>query len=181
MAYDEFGAESCQSAFWTMCRLPKIFHKFNFLMHFGRIFKEWPGRPGFFRVRVADQAVDMGQIIYIDEMFIINSEIGGGAHQLCRSFHPWSKSPIWTGKWGTLGANNLYEWNVHWIFRERWGDPSLESLAIHGLDPHLNRYLGDLWGRSFMLLKCVCNNGVKKQTKETEQRPPSFVYYNFLW
>ena len=56
-----------------------MFLKINPTVLFGRNLKERPRGPDFFRVRVADQAVDMGQIVYIDEMFIIKFEIGGGS------------------------------------------------------------------------------------------------------
>ena len=42
-AYAEFEAESCQSAFLTMCRLPKLFRKINSTVLFGRNLKEGPG------------------------------------------------------------------------------------------------------------------------------------------
>ena len=64
--------------------MPKLFHKINSTVLFGRNLKERPVDLDNFKilsayVRVVDLATDRGQIIYVDEMFIIKIEIRGGS------------------------------------------------------------------------------------------------------
>ena len=44
---------------------------------------------------------------------------------------------------GPLGQV-IYVNGMYIIFCDQWGRPPFTSLANHGLDPHLNRYLGGL-------------------------------------
>ena len=90
----------------------------------------------------------MGQIFYVDEMFIIKCEIGGGSPSVLPFISSVVQIPDLDWLVGDPWGKKIY---LNGLFIKCFvvggGSPSLKSLAILGLDPHLNRYLGDPRGK----------------------------------
>ena len=57
-----FDTVSCQSAVWTICRLPKLFHKINSTVRFGRNLKRGTWGPRRFLASVRVSCSGLGHV-----------------------------------------------------------------------------------------------------------------------